>query len=200
VNPASRRRSSADHLELPDGDDDFPWTPPAETDRNADNPDALRPGVIRVGSCWMHQDVPGGRAAGDVLRVVLPPQVPSRRHLAHRRGAGDTAACLRCRLSGRSSDKYQSPWIQGPSNRSNWYRVLRPTSYGAWGGRSPMLRNDADVFRSGVISLEAGMKFRSPHPVGGEVADRHGGRVSPVLGHTAARVEPCCSVSAWRPR
>jgi hypothetical protein len=63
-----------------------------------------------------------------------------------------------------------------------------------------MLRNDADVFRSGVISLEAGMKFRSPHPVGGEVADRHGGRVSPVLGHTAARVEPCCSVSAWRPR
>ena len=49
-----------------------------------------------------------------------------------------------------------------------------------------MLRNDADVFRSGVISLEAGMKFRSPHPVGGEVVGRHGGRVSPI----AAPVEP----------
>jgi hypothetical protein len=171
---------------------------PRRSKRRRSRRTALRWSVVARAGCT--RTCPVGRAAGDVLRVVLPPQVPSRRHLAHRRGASDTAACLRCRLSGRSSDKYQSPWIQGPSNRSNWYRVLRPTSYGAWGGRSPMLRNDADVFRSGVISLEAGMKFRSPHPVGGEVADRHGGRVSPVLGHTAARVEPCCSVSAWRPR
>ena len=200
MNPASRRRSSGITFELPDGDNDFPWDAAGRDDRNADDPDALRSG----GPWWLVLDAPGrARWVGPRATscgVVLPPPVPSRRHLAHRRGASDTAACLRCRLSGRSSDKYQSPWIQGPSNRSNWYRVLRPTSYGAWGGRSPMLRNDADVFRSGVISLEAGMKFRSPHPVGGEVADRHGGRVSPVLGHTAARVEPCCSVSAWRPR
>ena len=185
-------------LELPDGDDDFLWTPPAETDRKATilTHCALVSSVLARAGCTRTCPVGGRRAtsSGSITTCSVPPTscTPSRR--------GRHRGCLRCGLSGTSSDKYESAWIQDPqiARTGIGYYDHGPMAPGVvarqCSGTSPT------CFAPVSSSLEVGMKVRSPHPVGGEVVGRHGGRVSPVLGHSAARVEPCCSVSVWRPR
>jgi hypothetical protein len=71
-------------------------------------------------------------------------------------------------------------WICADLNRPRrtLHRVLRPTSYSARGGHSPMLRNDAGCFAPAPSPSEAGMNDRRRHPVGCGEVDRHETKVS----------------------